>query len=317
MTRMKLALLGAVLLGAGAVAAVLADEPAVFSHDLHVATAELECTYCHDTSAPELPALKTDGCGECHDGAPAAKLPAESRRLAAAFPHGKHVGKVGCDICHEPTIKETQTPGAPVLTPDQCFRCHKARKVATPLAECVKCHGRNQREHKPKSHDAKWRLRHGAAWRASDPSVHGADCMLCHDQKKFCSSCHQRTQPADHSAGWRDRRHGESARWDQERCEMCHQTVMCVRCHDQIQPSDHSGLWRVRTHGMAASWDRDSCRTCHETGTCIRCHSTTPPMNHNGAWLSTHPVVATSTRDESCTACHRTSFCDACHRRAR
>ncbi|MBI5544181.1 MAG: cytochrome c3 family protein [Deltaproteobacteria bacterium] len=245
--------------------------PKPFSHKLHVGEQEMPCKSCHDLKAEGLPALKSKGCGKCHeDGAPQwRKKEAAPGQAKVRFPHSKHAEKGECADCHQ-SVLEDQQP-AP-LEAESCGRCHEEKKVAVNELACAQCHGEDLKRRRPADHDGAWFQRHGeqSQWRALEE--HGKSCGDCH-RPATCSACHDQQKPRDHNGLWRVRTHGLAAGWDRDRCMTCHQTSTCQRCHADTRPVNHAGNWRLNHGLVAGTVGNETCNVCHQTSWCAACHS--------------------------------------------
>ncbi|HSO08303.1 MAG TPA: cytochrome c3 family protein [Pelomicrobium sp.] len=157
--KLRLALLGALILVAGGVFAWHAGlpgnadagepiaQPAPFSHKHHVAEDGIDCRYCHtsveDSSFAGIPPIHT--CMTCHSQlyqdspmlAPLRAAMRGERTLAwnrvndlpdfVFFDHGIHVAKgVGCVTCHGRVDRMPLTWRARTLDMQWCLACHRA-----------------------------------------------------------------------------------------------------------------------------------------------------------------------------------------------
>lgn len=264
----RVALLCAALL---APATAAGAEPAKYSHAQHLEQGAT-CGDCHAIGeGAARPAFVADACEGCHDdGRKPPAAPSRPRRLDATFPHKIHLEKVGaCEKCHAATAADAQPSGAVLMEPDACQTCHAGRDG--PRAQCATCHRVDRRRVAPASHGPAWRSLHGGATMGASVAPHGGDCALCHRPDE-CRTCHLQTQPANHSALWRERTHGFAAEMERESCKQCHETGTCAACHRQARPRNHAGAWRM-THGLAADSKSDPrCATCHQPAWCANCH---------------------------------------------
>lgn len=273
----------AVIVGQAALAD-LAPPAIVFSHAEHMERVkDPRCTDCHDgtraVSGP--PAIRANVCLSCHDVIP--RFTPRARELATAVPfsHAPHVKSVTCTTCHTPrteastTVSATAAPRALYSRPsssDACIGCHATSGKGPREAECIECHGRDQRRVKPDTHDPAWIDLHGKSAFLFAPNAHGESCTSCH-REVGCKACHEVRQPRDHTGLWRVRTHGSAAGWDRDRCKTCHETNQCIACHTTTPPPSHQGAW-VAQHGlMARSKNDESCLTCHRQSSCNECHA--------------------------------------------
>ncbi len=267
----------------------------VFSHAEHAARDPAStCTDCHDASgaapagavaagtlgpwAPTAgrPALKTAHCTECHDEVPALAAREGRAALAVLFDHRPHKDAVAgkCASCHVrgASDDERHVEHRLAAEPSMCFSCHQGSADAPREQACVMCHGRDQRQVEPRTHDAlAWKRMHGASAMPFAPLPHGQSCVLCH-RESSCKSCHRVEAPTDHTPVWEERTHGIVASFNRARCKTCHETGQCVGCHRTTEPKNHDASWKA-THGLVARSRSDSsCQVCHRPSFCIDCH---------------------------------------------
>ena len=136
-------------------------QPLPFSHKIHVAEIELECTECHtrvmEHQRATLPLLEV--CQDCHSEA-LTESEIESQLLAYTtedqaipweriyaipdhvyFSHRRHVvlGELACEVCHGDVSSFDLPPTAPVvaITMDGCMDCHEENHITN---DCLACH---------------------------------------------------------------------------------------------------------------------------------------------------------------------------------
>lgn len=137
------------------------QQPLPFSHQLHVAENELDCTECHtsvmDHQRATLPLLEV--CQDCHSEE-LTETEVESQLLAYTttdqaipwqriyavpdhvyFSHRRHVtlGGLACEVCHGDVGSFDVPPDAPVvpITMDGCMNCHEENQITN---DCLACH---------------------------------------------------------------------------------------------------------------------------------------------------------------------------------
>ena len=304
------------------------------NHALHAAR-DLLCTDCHDpeeTGEPALPDPAT--CFDCHEE----DLAKESDRVQAYFmairqadgafrftplpyssdlvmPHKAHAAaEVDCASCHGEPAETAFTRPAPLALKATCMDCHTEQGASN---ECATCHKETRKDVAPPSHDAGFRVAHGAQAPAGWRDGQGASCALCHAVPQDCDACHRESPPQSHREAGFLLSHGKDTdapfeAWEEASCALCHEEQSCVRCHQTTKPRSHTTPWMRRLHGITAAVDRQSCKTCHQQDFCQSCHETTQPLSHRGSFArgpQTH-----------CVACHEPlteSGCFACHKHTR
>jgi hypothetical protein len=249
----------------------LAEQPPVFTHAPHI-EAGAGCGDCHVAGKDrDLPEINTDACGGCHDPYDRWQLKARPARLAASFPHKRHVDALECAKCHKPDALDSVVQSKPVMVQADCVACHADNGVEVKEGNCAACHGVNLRVKEPGSHDSGWMLRHGKAATYDVFERHGTDCRTCH-RADACVSCHQNRKPRSHTALWRIRTHGVAAEFDRDACATCHEPSSCTSCHANSRPLSHRGGW-TSMHATAASMESEQkCAVCHGASHCTKCH---------------------------------------------
>ncbi len=239
---------------------------------------------------------KVGNCETCH------RKITTSRR--AAFDHysfqegcagvGCHniKDKDSCSVCH--TNVQGTTPPKPVREVEFSHKSHFDKKI-----ECRVCHAEIDTQ---KIFD-----------RTHIPGMMG--CLHCHDKKHEtmnCNACHTDANLANsHGLDWKQE-HGETARENPRKCNVCHAESYCDRCHSgkdfqAVHPANYEF-----THGSDVLGTGRDCQTCHDkTLFCDRCHQTKwgrEPGKH-------HDYIKGS---KSCTDCHHphqrgNKPCEECH----
>lgn len=283
-----------------------------FPHDVHVATKQLACTFCHVTAkTADLPSMPPpELCAPCHDKKdvtqPFAQWTAawfedggRFRRRSqpslagdVVFRHGDHTGtaRLACTECHTEIKDEREVPSSLPDWKRTCMDCHQ-RSGLDP-SNCRSCHTQIDKDHLPQTHFHAWDQRHGDVVRSGDDQSQNR-CELCHDQQSSCTNCHQNNPPKNHDNLFRLRTHGVLASIDRSRCYTCHRTDSCEECHGTTRPLSHRG-------GFGTSAQRH-CNSCHfplgDEG-CAVCHRSTP--SHQQA----APLPASHTASMNCRQCH-------------
>ncbi|HSM54632.1 MAG TPA: cytochrome c3 family protein [Candidatus Sulfomarinibacteraceae bacterium] len=135
-------------LGEGAVVGVAqtGEQPAPFSHRLHVADVGLDCRYCHDavTQSAVAGMPSTHTCMTCHSqvwtespllqpvreswetGAPLAWVRVQPLPEFVRFHHAAHVNNgVGCDECHGRVDQMEAVEPVVTMSMSWCLECHR------------------------------------------------------------------------------------------------------------------------------------------------------------------------------------------------
>lgn len=222
------------------------------------------CIQCHETD-------DETNCATCHkDPNNPEKLP-PIQGAYYGFAHNKHTD-FKCHTCHGKISEKTSDPVIPVMS--DCQTCHKLKKG--PL-ECESCHMGVDNVPVPQEHKlADWKEQHGmdAAGKVSNCSQchtqescdechqgeniygkphpegwlfnhfteasFGGDCMVCHESREECTTCHRAWQPVPHPLGAafansEGGQHTELAESFIEACISCHDVggddPTCARCH--------------------------------------------------------------------------------------
>jgi hypothetical protein len=227
------------------------------------------CGSCHDIKDP-------DKCSICHRN-PQQVRPTPARvEYYDFFNHQKHLQKdLTCESCHAGASGAGQIMAVNTLLPPMpvCMDCHRKKGQTV---NCSSCH---QGAH-PISGDLNfmsWRQTHGID-ASSDPDkyqhyfepgdcedchqglnlagevhqqgwlfIHGAEsssggeCLACHEDRTYCSSCHRLMLPIPHPLGdpsfanSEGGRHTSEAKAFIEACISCHDVEgldpTCARCH--------------------------------------------------------------------------------------
>ncbi|MDT8436305.1 MAG: hypothetical protein RRA92_06070 [Gemmatimonadota bacterium] len=165
-----------------------------FSHEPHVARAELACAFCH-TGLQAHGGITLTGpaaCDDCHHGRTAAGSCSRCHRGATGAP----------DRVFETDVGPFDHPRH-VATGFACSGCHVGRSMSAAALDCTTCHGAHHRTeavclacHEPGSVPE------------HPPAVHAEGCVVCHGDgaawidrwsREVCSVCH--TKRTDHFAG--------------------------------------------------------------------------------------------------------------------
>ena len=302
-----------------------------FSHRLHVAEQEAECTDCHEAvgssrNASDLLLPGHDQCGGCHDidesdesscaechvdGEPAGY---EAPVRVVRFDHEQHVTgmALACDVCHA-GVGEAEAPSVAYLpSMDVCSTCH--RGVDAPRA-CEACH-ENPDQLIPLSHrELGWEKAHQEMMRVGGWSN---DCAACHSEND-CQACHVHPslQLTETDPAWiaGESRPSLGGQWP----------LVLQDVHDLNYRFTHSTDFRSKG---------SDCYVCHDQRNfCVACHEREretglgplKPLDHGqsgfvrfgvGSGGGRHAELAR--RDiESCTGCHdvqgRDPRCLSCH----
>lgn len=232
----------------------------LFSHQQHLGMTSVDCNTCHagvdssaDASAMHLPDMAT--CNTCHNDRQATNmceachvnfaqlLPRDHLRSDFRRFHGEttRLGlmDVSCENCHRQTF---------------CQECHQTtglkafggRDLVTDPRPRTSPKDSPRQTVLQRVHDLNYRFTHGV-----DARSRQSECASCHDQREFCSQCHQaggnitqaHFKPASHMVpgfvtlghGSGGGLHAEEARRDMETCISCHdvegQDATCLVCH--------------------------------------------------------------------------------------
>lgn len=252
--------------------AELAKASLRFEHRTHLARGKGECVHCHSgvqRDADQIrPAMAV--CLSCHQ-------------------HRDQFTTRECEQCHNDIKGERVLPTSHVVHEGDWLREHGTRAASardlcsTCHADkfCAGCHGLTvpllpEKLHfdeplRAGVHRAGFVSRHSLEARAQ-PGL----CSTCHEQAKFCDSCHaeNHVRAADngrspHPAGWLGLRgeandHGRAAWRDPSVCASCHSGAgqqMCVGCHrvGAIGGDPHRPGWTSNKNPKADM----PCRLCH------------------------------------------------------
>ncbi len=201
----------------------------------------------------------------------------------------------------------------------QCLTCHAniahpdtrleiARAGQNKMSICARCHDGRQL-----SDDC--RICHVGAVPADAPKVKmqvrisPSQCTGCHEDKVFCSDCHQGLQ-MPHPSGWTKAHGGVVLDRGKNICASCHTKKdprFCIDCHGVPMP--HPRGFRS-SHGSFALKNQKKCVKCHGENSCIKCHGLQMP--HPSGWMGQHSRVARA-GSGVCNRCHTSSFCVGCH----
>jgi len=173
-----------------------------------------------------------------------------------------------------------------------CARCHDGKQLPD---DCGTCHVG------------------GAPAEEIDVPIQGhvtsTECRGCHEEKDFCSDCHQGLE-MPHPKSWQ-RGHGQVVlERGKSICVSCHlkdDKSFCIDCHGVVIP--HPSGWVAR-HDDVGQKQPQVCVKCHGKNSCVICHGLQMP--HPAGWTATHPSTA-RTSPSVCQRCHSSSFCTSCH----
>jgi Cytochrome c7 and related cytochrome c len=247
------------------------------------------------------PEMGSEQCTQCHDLTHRKITPSNG----IIINHAIHAQKgIRCTVCHNRVAHNedfTLTLAGNRKHPDfmkmtGCFRCHGVGAGAKAPGSCSVCHTPGFRL-KPATHDSPtFATKDHGTLAAEETSEAAAEakltgeeaaklsCYMCHDQKKFCDSCHGIQMP--HPANW--------------------------------VPSATGGK-QANPHAIAGNADPQLCAKCHKaspTGmtACEQCHH--PWGSPAKTWVGQHPQIARARGVASCyqpNGCHVQTFCSTCH----
>jgi nitrate/TMAO reductase-like tetraheme cytochrome c subunit len=283
-------------------------------------------------------------CSSCHEIEPAVNALERS-------PHSD----VECPSCHEPlrpwyrfaetyffrakmyqrdTTAHTKNPeviavaennsDARRVIDENCLRCHDLSRPVRIPAGIILDHAKHQRLNGSCVSCHKWTA-HPPQDQVDEKILLMAQCYTCHSRKPGakapgrCTLCHTAaytSMPSTH----RERMqwlatHGETAKTDRRRCQMCHDDSFCTNCH--VLPMPHPRNWArgdKPAHAVAATANPRVCEQCHGAmpGLCTMCHHT--GMASTGApWVSNHAPTIRQRGVNFCLTCHKEAFCFGCH----
>ena len=227
------------------------------------------CGTCHDIKDPNAGTA-------CHQNPTQVKLLPTRVENYDVFSHQQHL-KTGlnCQSCHTKVLESVQISAEQTLLPKMmdCLACHQKKGQTQ---ECASCHfgkyaqagdldfmtwrqihgldatsdpERFRKYFEPgecdnchqglnlagEVHQPGWIFTHGAEASA------GGECLVCHEDRTYCSSCHRTMLPMPHPFGlvWANEveggEHSKEAQSYLEACISCHdvgtQDPTCSRCH--------------------------------------------------------------------------------------
>jgi hypothetical protein len=244
-----------------------------FPHEKHAKMFPL-CIGCHEgvpvgNAARAYPAPET--CVGCHDGTEQKKVDWRAptpKQSNLKFSHPVHdrvtaaTGEIDCSTCH--TVQDTARMAVVRAASRRCFDCHA---------------------HETRDHFT------------------DARCSTCHvpvaGMKLAAAKVAALPVPASHKQpGFLERLHGDEARANTARCEVCHTRELCTSCHldagraeikaiaaagpglelpvtkaRYFEPESHKRAEWIDVHGAAARTDIADCAACHTRESCSTCHT--------------------------------------------
>ena len=320
---------------------IIPESDIIFSHNTHVAGADIECLTCHAAAEGSnqaadnlLPSMDDCGnchnvstdtlCGTCHRNADEPSgLPNPERPIL--FDHARHLrDKIACLACHDDIGKSDKPDAVNLPRMKICIDCHSQKSIDD---RCRLCHG--DRISLTDIHPLNWRHSHG------DEAASDRDwCGQCHRVETFCIDCHRGDNILGniHDLNYAFT-HGLDANSKEADCTACHdRESFCRGCHEGENriPLLHSTLSWLADHGRAARNDIENCASCHEgdSPTCARggCHrdsdglrGTDPRFHPGGLSLLESHGPWHGDAGYYCYQCHiRTDipgvgFCGYCH----
>lgn len=235
-------------------------------------------------------------CTGCHEGVP------EGDR-AQFFPP-----RTLCEGCHNGTDQKLVSWNGASVTLGNLEFSHPGHEAKEPL-DCSTCHTRDGQP------------RMAVDERRAVPER----CFACHEHQARehlvdarCSQCHvplARTSfaaarvaalpepPSHKQPGFLERLHGDLAKSDAVRCQVCHTRERCAACHvnagqlaevrafatrgPNLQlpafraryfvPESHRDAEWIQEHGTPARRDIADCSSCHTRDSCMTCHAANAP----------------------------------------
>lgn len=208
-------------------------------------------------------------CSGCHGDLD--KVFKEGKVVGLLYRHEMHFAKgvSDCAQCHPADTHDADVVHKPTM--ERCFVCHGRSEQAMAPGTCTTCHPPGFPD-RPQTHFA-------ADWKQAHGEVALADrfqCLPCHDEESFCSSCHGLEMP--HPEEWRGAPHVQTFfTAGMETCTRCHlrdpeasEPDFCDSCHHPQDPSDVS--WRSYHPEVVKTDGGGQCFRCHDPATCASCH---------------------------------------------
>jgi hypothetical protein len=232
----------------------------IFSHELHFTKNRIACESCHEgletvpyATKSNMPAMTTcmhchleknvsRNCESCHTDF--VSLYPENHRIADFKKQHKKYSRVGegeatCATCHSENFCQDCHAGT------ELYSFGTQRDFMTEPSPKTSAKDSPNLLRLQNIHELNYRFSHGI-----DARSRFLDCSSCHDQKTFCSECHdaggnitqQKIKPESHAIagfatlpGTDGGRHKELARRDIESCMSCHDVEgkepICAMCH--------------------------------------------------------------------------------------
>ncbi|HEY5507005.1 MAG TPA: cytochrome c3 family protein [Coriobacteriia bacterium] len=242
----------------------------IINHKVH-ADAGIWCTVCHNRVAH-------------NDTVAQPKLVAPNGTKNTVHPNFMKMD--ACFRCHDLGGAVKMTGAGAKTAPGTCATCHTSDFTLTPASHTA----------------ADWKLLgHGSAAKEADTEYRTAltekqalvdegiaaylgapvsPCYTCHEQAKFCDTCHGGVQ-MPHPTGFL-KSHKTAAATDTQACQKCHLAG------------------GEKANGKAGTLQ--FCQDCHHKGG--------PP---NVSWLVGHPKAVDASGTAGCFKCHSPVYCATCH----
>ena len=311
-----------------------------FNHSIHVGTAELPCSTCHESvetsqGTKDLNLPPKTACLDCHDAAeipgdwgPGAKQSLIDMPAAHLhFSHERHLAVEGvtCSSCHAGVAKAELATVEHLPSMEQCIACHAEKGAPT---DCRTCHAKG-RGGTIRTAYASGTLvpdDHGVLWLKQHGSMAERDlgqCASCHAQTD-CLSCHDGAIPPTFHQSNYLALHPQDAMANNPQCASCHRLErFCRDCHFRAQvtfgnplvagvtgsfhPDDWMSPEQPDFHGHVAQRNMATCSSCHAQQDCLSCHAfyDGAPEIHPPGWATSRRMR--QLRDANvgmCLQCH-------------
>jgi hypothetical protein len=263
--------------------------------------------------------MMNDACLRCHS--PLTRKFTTNKILKIESAHIKHLEEgVRCTYCHN-RVAHDIAGYTNYLTMKGCSRCHSLKPGGRAPGTCETCHPPDFVAKKPPSHlvpnwapprdFVKVTAKYEHPAKAKEDISY---CLMCHDEEKFCTTCHRTQMP--HQRQWPDR-HGRDAfisitNEGKFFCEKCHNlSSFCSGCHKGVM-YPHPSPW-APVHGKKAKeLGKQACTFCHREDLCTSCHGEIK-MPHDKNWLGQHFTYVRERSADNCLNCHAGKECEQCH----